>query len=185
MMKKRIALLILTGACLLGTFPSFASQSVKVSMYGSKGTEYTKLPDAETLQRDAGFSPKAPSTLAGGYQFDEGRITESFDIGANGAETNRCSGINFKYTKSDNRTSKTVTLSAEPASDQSFSDRAVKIQYGEITLYYSEIQANSISWIDGDVFYMLMDINKKVSKDELAAISKELIDLDAASSNIK
>lgn len=83
MMKKRIALLILTGACLLGTFPSFASQSVKVSMYGSKGTQYTILPDAET---------------------------------------NRCSGINFKYTKSDNRTSKTVTLSAEPASDQSLID---------------------------------------------------------------
>ena len=51
-MKKRIALLLLTGACLMNTVPCFASQSVKVSYVGSQGTEYAALPSSETLQKD-------------------------------------------------------------------------------------------------------------------------------------
>ena len=76
-MKKRIALLLLTGACLMNTVPCFASQSVKVSYVGSQGTEYAALPSSETLQKDVGFKPKAPAALTGGYLFDSGRITES------------------------------------------------------------------------------------------------------------
>lgn len=184
-MKKRAALLILTGACLFNTVPCFASQSAKVSVSSSKGAEYTTLPDAETLQKDVGFGPKAPSALAGGYQFGEGRITESFDIDANGNETNRHKGISLKYKKSDNGSSKSVTLSAEPASGQSASEKSTPIKYGEVTLYYSDIQANSVLWIDGDICYILMDINKMVSKDELVAMSKGMIDSDASSAAIK
>ena len=66
-MKKRIALLLLTGACLMNTVPCFASQSVKVSYVGSQGTEYAALPSSETLQKDVGFKPKAPAALTGGY----------------------------------------------------------------------------------------------------------------------
>ena len=65
-MKKRIALLLLTGACLMNTVPCFASQSVKVSYVGSQGTEYAALPSSETLQKDVGFKPKAPAALVTG-----------------------------------------------------------------------------------------------------------------------
>ncbi|MCH1949468.1 DUF4367 domain-containing protein [Enterocloster sp. OA13] len=180
-MKKRIALFLLTGACLMNTVPCFASQSVKVSYVGSQGTEYSTLPDSGTLQRDAGFKPKAPAALAGGYQFDSGRITESFDMDADGAQVNRQKGINFQYVKQSGSTAKTVTLSAEPASGQSFSKDSTLVEYGEMNLYYTTDQANSISWMDGDVYYMLMDIKKSVSKDELTAMAKQMIDMDTTS----
>ena len=96
-------------------------------------------------------------------------------------EVNRQKGINFQYVKQSGSTAKTVTLSAEPASGQSFSKDSTLVEYGERKLYYSTIQANSISWIDGDVYYMLMDINKAVTKDELTAMAKEIIDLDMTS----
>lgn len=185
MMKKKIALLILTGACLFNTVPCFASQSTKISVSTSKGAQYTILPDAETLQKDVGFKPKAPSTLAGGYQFEEGRITELFDTDANGNETNSRKGISFKYKKNVNGSSKSVTLSADTASGQSAPEKSTPIKYGEITLYYSDVQASSVLWMDGDVCYILMDINKMVSKDELVAMSKGMIDLDAASAATK
>ena len=42
--------------------------------------------------------------------------------------------------------------------------------------YYGMAQANSLSWINGDVCYILMDINKNVSKDEMVAMAKDMID---------
>ena len=128
-----------------------------------------------------GFKPKAPAALAGGYRFDSGRITESFDLDAGGAQVNKQKGISFNYVNKAGSTAKSVTLSAEQATDQSFSEDSALVEYGEKKLYYSTIQANSISWIDGDVYYMLMDINKAVTKDELTAMAKEIIDLDMTS----
>lgn len=52
-----------------------------------------------------------------------------------------------------------------------------------MNLYYTTDQANSISWMDGDVYYMLMDIKKSVSKDELTAMAKQMIDMDTTSAN--
>lgn len=44
-------------------------------------------------------------------------------------------------------------------------------------MYYTTAQANSISWLDGDVYYNLMDISKKVTRDELTKMAKGMIDL--------
>lgn len=184
-MKKRIALLSLICVCLMNTVPCYASQSAKVSMTGAGGAEYTTLPEAAALQKDVGFMPKTPASLAGGYQFGEGNTTESFDINEKGEAVNKTKGISFKYKKSDNLSVKSVSLSAEPASDQSFSKDSTLIKYGEVNLHYSDSQANSVSWIDGTVFYMLMDIDKAVSKDELVAMAREMIDLDTSAANKK
>lgn len=184
-MKKRIALLLLTGLCLVNTMPSFASQSAKVSVVGSAGTQYAALPDEETLQKDVGFKPKSVAVLAGGYQFEEGNVTETFDLDQNGAFINQKKGISFKYKKSDNQSVKTVTLSAGKGSDQSVSKNSTLIKYGEVNMYYSEVQANSISWCEGDILYIIMDINKAVTKEELAAMAKDLIDLKTAAVAIK
>lgn len=67
-MKRKIAILLMTGICLMNTVPCFASQSSMVSVPNSEEAQYTTLPDADTLQKDVGFKPKAPETLAGGYQ---------------------------------------------------------------------------------------------------------------------
>lgn len=56
-MKKRIALLLFTGIFLMNTVPCLASQTAKVSVVGSNGSQYTTIPDAETLQSDVGFKP--------------------------------------------------------------------------------------------------------------------------------
>lgn len=174
-MKKRIAFLLLTSICLMNTVPGFAAQSTKVSIVGSQGTQYTTLPDAETLQKDVGFSPKTPAALTGGYQFEEGRITELSDLDDKGDAINKHTGISFRYKKSDNTPVKSVSLSAEATSDQSFSTDSVVIKYEEINLYYSDSQANSVSWIDSGIFYILMNTDKTVSKDELVAMAKEII----------
>ena len=127
-MKRKIALLLITGICLANTVPCFASPSMKVS-------------------------------------------------DSNGAPVNKQKGISFKYIKKDNNTSKSVSLSAEPASGQSLSSNASVIKYRETDLYYSTAEANSLAWIDGDVRYILMDINKIVTRDELVAMAEDMIDL--------
>lgn len=179
-MKKRIALLLLIGLCLTNTMPSFAANSAKVSVVSSAETKYANLPDAKTLQNDVGFQPKAIATLAGGYQFEEGTVTELFDLDNNGTPINQKKGINFKYKKSDNQSVKTVTLSAQRGSDQSVSENAALIKHGGMNLYYSDVQANSIAWCEEGILYIIMDINKAVTKEELAAMARELIDLDTA-----
>lgn len=184
-MKKRIALLLLTSLCLMNTMPSFAAQSAKVSVVGSTGAEYAALPNGETLKKDVGFKPKTVAALAGGYQFEEGRITELFDLDANGAPINRQKGISFQYKKKDNRSVKTVTLSAQTGTEQSVSENSTLIKYGGVNLYYSHVQANSISWSEDNILYIIMDINKKVTKEELVAMAKELVDLKMDAVDVK
>lgn len=127
-MKRKIAILLITGICLMHTVPCFASQSAMVSVSNSEETQYTTLPDADTLQKDVGFKPKAPETLAGGYQFNSGHITELFDLDTNGAQINKHKGVNFQYIKKDNNTIKSVSLSAEPASGQSLSKDTICVK---------------------------------------------------------
>lgn len=98
-MKRKIALLLITGICLANTVPCFASPSMKVSVSSSEENQYSTLPDGDTLQKDVGFRPKAPASLAGGYLFGSGNITESFDLDSNGAPVNKQKGISFKYIK--------------------------------------------------------------------------------------
>ena len=95
-MKRKIALLLITGICLANTVPCFASPSMKVSVSSSEENQYSTLPDGDTLQKDVGFRPKAPASLAGGYLFGSGNITESFDLDSNGAPVNKQKGISFK-----------------------------------------------------------------------------------------
>ena len=116
------------------TVPCFASQSAMVSVSNSEETQYTTLPDADTLQKDVGFKPKAPETLAGGYQFNSGHITELFDLDTNGAQINKHKGIDFRYLKKDNNTTKSVSLSAEPASGQHYIHQIIH----KLSTYYVE-----------------------------------------------
>ncbi len=179
MRKKTLALLLLTGALLMNTTPCFAAaQSVKVSVATSSSkSDYPQLPTAETVQKDTGFSPKLPSALAGGFQYESGRITESSTLDANGNVTSSSKGISLKYAQSTNGTAKSVSFNAEPEAGQTPDQDAISTKYGDFTLYYSDKQAYSVSWTDDGVFYMLMDINKTVSRDSLHAMAKEIIDL--------
>lgn len=183
-MKKKIMLFLLMGMCLMNSVTSYASSSVTIVREGSQENEYTSLPNAETLKKDAGFNPKAPAVLEGDYQFNSGNITETFDLDSTGAKINQKKGISFKYEKKTGGTDKSVTLFAEPASGQAFSENADVIEYGEYKMYYTTAQANSISWLDGDVYYNLMDINKKVTRDELTKMAKGMIDLKNSGSNV-
>ena len=115
--------------------------------------------------------------LAGSFEFDSGRITESSTLDANGNVTSRLKGISFNYVQTKNNTTTSVSLSAEPDIGQTSAKDTVGTKYGELTLYYSDKQANSVSWAENGVFYMLLVVNKKISKDELHKMAKEIIDL--------
>ena len=115
--------------------------------------------------------------LAGSFEFDSGRITESSTLDANGNVTSRLKGISFNYVQTKNNTTTSVSLSAEPDIGQTSAKDTVGTKYGELTLYYSDKQANSVSWAENGVFYMLLDVNKKISKDKLHKMAKEIIDL--------
>jgi hypothetical protein len=52
-MKRKIALLLITGICLANTVPCFASPSMKVSVSSSEENQYSTLPDGDTLQKGA------------------------------------------------------------------------------------------------------------------------------------
>lgn len=178
MKKRRLALLLITAVTLMNAVPCYAgSQSMAIKIGSSENQKYTSLPSAETVKKDTGFTPKLTGTLAGEFTFESGNITEMYDVDDNGSASKSQKGISFKYASTKNGVSKSVTLSAEPAADQTLSDNPTIIKYGEFSLYYNNTQANSIAWTDGDVFYILMDINKKVTKDELTAMAKGLIDI--------
>ena len=50
-MKKRIALFLLTGMCLMNSVTSYASSSVVMVKGGSQENSYMAIPTAETLQK--------------------------------------------------------------------------------------------------------------------------------------
>ena len=50
-MKRKIALLLITGICLANTVPCFASPSMKVSVSSSEENQYSTLPDGDTCKR--------------------------------------------------------------------------------------------------------------------------------------
>lgn len=181
MKKKKLALLVIAAAMLLNTVPCYASASaaaVKVSVSSSDKTEgYTSLPTADTLKKDVGFAPKLIEKFAEGYLFKNGTITELYDVDSNGSITNAHKGISFAYQKTLNDVNQTVSLSAEPVGSGSLSDGATVTKYGEVELYYSDRQANSVAWVDHEIRYILMDIDKEVTKEELLSMAKELIDL--------
>lgn len=181
MKKKKIALLLLTGALLMNTTPCLAAAQPmgEIMVKGSSSTGYTQLPTAETVLKDAGLSPKLPVQLAGGYQFDSGNITETFSMDANGNATNKRKGIHFTYVLNKNSTVKSVTFSAEPDTGQDISVDSTVTKYGDFSLYYNDKQAYSVAWVENGIVYMLMDINKKVTKDELNTMAKEIIDIKA------
>lgn len=166
---------------LTNALPCYAAETmsgIKISKSSqSAQSDYSSLPDSETLKKDIGFTPKLLDTLAGEYKFDHGSVTESFDKSSDGSIVNYRKGVSFKYVKNQNEVNKTVTLSAEPEGYHTLPENVPLTSYGEISLYYNDNQANSIAWNDNGVFYLLMDINKTVTKDELIKMAKELIDL--------
>lgn len=180
MKKKVLSVLVITATILVHAVPCFAatSSSVKTkSSSSSSEASYTRLPDAETLKKDIGFVPKLANTLADEFQFKEGNITETFNYDENGAALNAQKGVSFSYTRTKNGSNQTISLSAGPAGNQTYSEKSSISKYGEYSLYSSEEQANSVAWVDHDISYILMDINKKVTIEELKTMAKELIDL--------
>lgn len=177
-MKKNIVYAtLITTAFILNAVPCYAStSSVSVSTSSSK-SDYTSLPDAETLKKDVGFVPKLKSTLANDFKFDTGAIRETYEEDSNGTKMNARKGINFKYAYSKSGTTKTVSLFAEEDGYQTYSKDSSIIKYGDYSLYFNDTQANSLAWADNGVSYILMDVNKKVTKDELVSMAKEMIDL--------
>ena len=179
MKMKKLALLFMTGALLMSTIPCYGSSvsMVQVTEDKDQGVNYTQLPSAETLKKDLGFLPKAPGKLACGYTFTSGDIAESFDLDSKGKEINRRKSMNFKYTLVKGKTTKSVTFSAEPKLQQSFSENYSITKYGEINLYYNTEYANYLGWIENDIYYSLIDANKKVTKTEMIDMAKGIIDM--------
>ena len=110
-MKRKIALLLITGICLANTVPRFASPSMKVSVSSSEENQYSTLPDGDTLQKDVDSGQRRPQAWLAVICLAAEILRESFDLDSNGAPVNKQKGISFKYIKKDNNTSKSVSLS--------------------------------------------------------------------------
>ncbi|MBT9775440.1 hypothetical protein GPL15_02820 [Clostridium sp. MCC353] len=182
---KKAVLVLLTGSLLMNTIPCFAAAegggTVKVSSTSSVSSEdYSQIPDAETLQKDVGFVPKTADALAGGFKFISGSITESFDMDTNGNITNKTKGISFKYDRDKDGNVKSVTYSAEPHKFQVFPENSHVTKYGEVELYFDSQYANYLAWAEDDIFYHLIDINKKVTEEEMIDMAKGIIDIKKA-----
>ena len=173
---RQIRLILMTAAALMlaNAIPGYAaaSQSV-VTVKGSGAEEYSTLPSADTLKQDVGLA----ETLAGDFRFESGSATESFDLDSKGNPVNRRKGLNFRYAKVLNGVTKTVSLSVEPSATLTGTENSTVVTYGDITLYCSDMQGNSVAWVQEENIYILLDINQKVTIDELTAMAKGLIDL--------
>ncbi|WP_294150313.1 hypothetical protein [uncultured Clostridium sp.] len=188
MKLKKIVMLLAAGVLLMNTIPCYAATGAGVktsvsSVAGPDAANYSQIPDAETLQRDVGFVPKSPATLAGDFKFSSGSITESYDQDSNGNLINQTKGIGYKYVNST--TGKSVSLSSELKSGRSVPENSVVTKYGETELYFNNQYANYLAWFDQDIFYSLMDINKLVTQEELTAMAKGMIDMNADVSNVQ
>lgn len=188
MKLKKIVILLTAGVLLMNTIPCYAASgaSVKTSVSsssGDDGAKYAQIPDAETLQKDVGFVPKSPDTLAGDFKFTSGTITESYNLDSNGNPVNKKKGIDFKYANSN--TGKTVSLSAELKSEQSVPENSVVTKYGETELYFNNRYANYLGWFDDNIFYSLMDIDNAVTQEEMTAMAKGMIDMNADTEKVK
>lgn len=102
---------------------------------------------------------------------------------SNGNLINQTKGIDYKYVNST--TGKSVSLSSELNSGRSVPENSVVTKYGETELYFNNQYANYLAWFDQDIFYSLMDINKLVTQEELTAMAKGMIDMNADVSNIQ
>ena len=177
---RQIRLILMTAAALMlaNVIPGYAaaSQSV-VTVKGSGAEEYSTLPSADTLKQDVGFAPRLAETLAGDFRFESGSATESFDLDSKGNPVNRRKGLNFRYAKVLNGVTKTVSLSVEPSATLTGTENSTVVTYGDITLYCSDMQGNSVAWVQEENIYILLDINQKVTIDELTAMAKGLIDI--------
>ena len=180
---KKIALLCTTGALLMNAVPCYAASQTMVSV-SSSANNYAQIPDAETLKKDVGFEPKVPEMLAGGFKFSSGTITETYDGDVSSSAANKRMGISFKYT-SGKDTAKTVSFSAEPYDGQSVKENASVSTYGDIELYYSTQYANYLGWFQNDIYYSLMDVNRGITKDEMTAMAKEIINMGTDAVNEK
>ena len=70
--------------------------------------------------------------LAGSFEFDSGRITESSTLDANGNVTSRLKGISFNYVQTKNNTTTSVSLSAEPDIGQTSAKDTVGTKYVDL-----------------------------------------------------
>ena len=65
----------------------------------------------------------------------------------------------------------------EPSATLTGTENSTVVTYGDITLYCSDMQGNSVAWVQEENIYILLDINQKVTIDELTAMAKGLIDI--------
>lgn len=180
---KKIAFLLIAGMLCMSTVPVCAASvsTVKASTKGSdaSGADYTRIPSAETLQEDIGFVPRTPDRLAGDFLFESGNISESYDLNQNGDAVNRRKGISFRYISVMDGSTKSVTLSAEMDGGQSKSENQPTMKYREVDLYFEDTYANSISWTEDGIGYILMDTSRVVTEEELVAMAKGMLDIGA------
>ena len=170
---RQIRLILMTAAALMlaSAIPGYAAPSQGVVMVkGSGAEEYSALPNADTLKQDVGFVPRLAETLAGDFRFESGSITESYDLDSKGNPVNRRKGLNFRYAKVLNGVTKTVSLSVEPSATLTGTENSTVVTY-------SDMQGNSVAWVQEENIYILLDINQKVTIDELTAMAKGLIDI--------
>lgn len=184
-MTKRAALLFITGVLLMNTIPCYAAaesggKTMVSSVSDISAENYSQIPSAETLQKDVGFVPKTTDTLAGGFKFTSGSITETFDMDSNGNITNKTKGISFKYEKAKDGTTKSVSFGAEPQTAQSLSENYNVTKYGEVELYFTSQYANYLGWVEDDIFYHLIDVDRMVTEEEMIDIAKGIIDIKEA-----
>ena len=200
--KKKTACIALAATLALSV-TAFAANGLVSNWFSSSSSfaDYKTLPTAQQVKKDIGYTPILIDSFANGYAFQDGNIINNNLTDENGntrtAKTNRSGDIVIfaqdKYNSQaelQGSVAKTVgdtdiyyysyTNKVVPADyELTDADKAAKangdlvFSYGSAEVELNEIQ--SATFVKDGMQYQLLQINGKLSGDELVKMAEELV----------
>lgn len=194
--KKKIALIAIAATFVLG-ISVFAASGIVSNWFSSSSSapDYNSLPTAQQAEKDIGYKPVLIESFENGYTFKNGKSVEkfksvSFDYEKNGdivifaqdkfnseaelqgnvAET--VNGVDIYYYSFANKTVP-GDYKLTDADKKAEENGELVFSYGSPEVKIQNVQ--SVTWVKDGIQYQLLQIDGKLSADELAKMAEEIL----------
>lgn len=193
-MKKLMYSMIIAGAFLIGTVPCMAAEPlVRTAQSDNTGNsdsgavasskveeDYKTLPSLETVKKEVGFAPKLTDTLKGDFKFKGGSNVSISDVEKDGKQGAVQKSLYFRYEKTNGKTIQKISMVIDTTPKVTAEKESEVTKYNQIDIIYNNWEdSKGVSWNENNINYGLMNFDKTVSKEELIAMAKQIIDIKA------
>ena len=199
--KKKTACIALAATLALSV-TAFAANGLVSNWFSSSSSfaDYKTLPTAQQVKKDIGYTPILIDNFANGYAFQDGNIISNNLTDENGNSIEKFKSVSFDYEKDGDivifaqdkynsqaelqgSVAKTVgdtdiyyysyTNKVVPADKAAKANGDLVFSYGSAAVELNEIQ--SATFVKDGMQYQLLQINGKLSGDELVKMAEELV----------